>query len=96
MSEANPESRTTKLPRPDFGINTIEIQGMPMTCRYIAPGLTLHDLTMIFERAKKDPRNNPIAGNPSLWPEVAGVQAVVNAVLDAIFEPEETGDVRSK
>ena len=37
-------TETTKLPRPDFGISTIEVQGLPMTCRYMAPGLTAHDL----------------------------------------------------
>ena len=36
-----------------------------------------------------------LAGNPLRWPEVAGTMAVVNAVLDAIYEPEETDDANS-
>jgi hypothetical protein len=68
---------------PDFGMLRQEGLGGVLECRAIAPGLSLHDLTMIFEQAAKD--GNPIAGNPSEWPTVRGVKAVAEAVLNAVY-----------
>jgi hypothetical protein len=71
---------------PDFGENVVEHDGVKLSCRYYVPGLTLHDLVMIFERAHNDPNNNRFAGDPSKWPDVAGVKAVTDAILEAIYK----------
>lgn len=74
--------------RPDFGRHEIVHDGVKLTCRYIAPGLTLHDLVVIFADAYKKAEEEPgayLAGNPAKWPNVAGVTAVTEAVLNAIY-----------
>lgn len=77
------------MARPDFGMHRIEHQGVALECRYIAPGLTLSDLTRIFEQAKKEAKpGDEYAGNPSLWPDVRGVRAVTDAILNAVFGDE--------
>jgi hypothetical protein len=74
------------VPRPDFGVHEIEHQGAKLTCRRVAPGLTLHDLTMIFERAKNEASHTDhLSGNPSKWPDTRGIIAVADAILDAIY-----------
>jgi len=78
-----------KLPRPDFGISRTSHEGVELECRCYCPGLTLHDLTMIAERAKKEAKpGDEYAGDPSKWPDVRAVRAVADAVLNSIFEPE--------
>lgn len=72
------------MPQPDFGWKEEMFGTVPMRCRYAAPGLTLHDLTMIFEEAKKG--GNEVAGDPSEWPDVRGVKAVTEAVLAAVYK----------
>jgi hypothetical protein len=78
------------MARPDFGLHETEHQGIKLTCRNIAPGLTLHDLTMIFERATKQANpGDEYAANPAKWPTVRGVQAVTDAILDAVYGVDE-------
>jgi hypothetical protein len=69
---------------PDFGMHETEHQGVKLTCRYAAPGLTMQDLMEIFHKAHDDPSNSHYAGNPSKWPDNAGVIAVLDAVYGAI------------
>jgi hypothetical protein len=76
---------------PDFGMIRMEWRGGVLECRAIAPGLSMHDLTMIFETASK--LGNPIAGNPSEWPTVRGIKAVVDAVLNAVYSADEKPNV---
>ncbi len=77
------------MSRPDFGMHRTTTQdGVELECRYAVPGLTLHDLVMIYDKASKSPGNNHFSGNPSQWPEVAGVIAVKEAILDAIYPPQ--------
>jgi hypothetical protein len=74
------------MARPDFGEDVKYHEGVKLTCRRIAPGLTLHDLTMIFDRASKEARpEDHLSANPSKWPTVRGVNAVTEAILDAIY-----------
>lgn len=76
------------MPRPDFGksyVKTADGQAV-LECRNIAPGLTMQDLTMIFERAKNEAEpGDEFHGNPAKWPNVRGVHAVTEAILKAIY-----------
>lgn len=69
---------------PDFGEHTVVHDGVELTCRYVVPGLTFHDLAMIFEAAKNNPENSSVAGNPSKWPDNAGLIAVIDAMFEAL------------
>jgi hypothetical protein len=77
------------MARPDFGIDTKYYEGVPLTCRYIAPGITFHDLAMAFEKAKNEAEpGDELSGNPAKWPTNRGIMAVSNMLLDAIYGPE--------
>jgi len=80
------ELEGAQMARPDFGWHETYHEGVKLTCRYVAPGLTMQDLMRIFKDAKKeaDPTDH-LSGNPSKWPDVRGINAVVNAILDAIY-----------
>lgn len=67
---------------PDFGKHQYESDGVVLECDYIAPGLTLSDLTSIFIAAKVT--GNEYAGNPSEWPDVKGILAVLESVYTAL------------
>lgn len=69
----------------EFGEIETRHGDLVLTCKAIAPGLTLHDLVMIFERATKEPGLNNLSANPSKWPTVHGVSAVVDAVVAAML-----------
>jgi hypothetical protein len=75
------------MSRPDFGMNYKHLDdGVQVGARLITPQHTLHDLVMIFERAKNEANpGDELAGDPSQWPEVRGVRAVADAILDAIY-----------
>ena len=74
------------MSRPDFGRHKDEFHGTIMECSFVAPGLTLHDLTMIFQRAKNEAApGDELRGDPSKWPDVRGVYAVTEAILNAIY-----------
>ena len=79
---------------PDFGTKIEIFQGMELSCRYYAPGLTLQDLTEIHEAAYNHPENNRFAGNPGLWPSVRATKAVADAVIKAMvnWKPEKEND----
>jgi hypothetical protein len=79
------------MSRPDFGKHRVVHQGVELECAYIAPGLTMQDLTRIFNEAHDRPENSDFAGNPALWPKFAGIHAVAEAILDAIFPPSPRG-----
>lgn len=84
------------MERPDFGEDVRHHQGVTLTCKRIAPGLTLHDLTMIFETAEKQAGpHDHLSGNPSKWPNVRGVKAVTDAILDAIYGKQEEDNVKT-
>lgn len=71
---------------PDFGEHSTFHEGVELTCRYAAPGLTLHDLIRVFSEAKAKSRpGDELSGNPSKWPDVRGVNAVLDAVLRAVY-----------
>lgn len=75
--------------RPDFGKIETQVNGITLSCCASAPGLSLHDLVMIFERAKAHAApGDELAGDPTKWPDVRGVSAVVEAVLAAIYDKE--------
>jgi hypothetical protein len=64
---------------PDFGMH----QKDGLECKYIAPGLTLHDLVGIYENAQEG--KDDLSGNPGKWGVVRGVNAVTEAVLAAVY-----------
>jgi hypothetical protein len=72
--------------RPDFGEDEKWHLGVRLTCKRVAPDLTLQDLVRIFEDAKKmaGPSDH-LSANPSKWPDVRGVIAVTEAVLVAVY-----------
>ena len=75
--------------RPDFGEDRQEWNGTVLTCKRIAPGLTLHDLVMAFDRGESEAETgDDAAGNPSRWPVTRGVKAVTNTILDAVYGTE--------
>lgn len=72
--------------RPNFGKLYSHHEGVTLECRAIAPGLSLHDLMMVFEEAEKACKpGDEFAGNPSKWPTMLGINAVVEAVLVAVY-----------
>jgi hypothetical protein len=76
------------MTRPDFGWHEVEHEGVKLTCRYIAPGLTMSDLVSIYDEAeKKAAPNDHLAGDPSKWPITRGVSAVTEAILNAVYGP---------
>lgn len=78
------------MKRPDFGVVTMEYDGLLLEAKAIVPKLTLHDLVRVYEKAfKNTPEGDSLSGNPNKWPVVQGVDAVVEAVLDAIYERDE-------
>lgn len=89
------ELRVTKRlaessPDRDFGTHVTDFEyqsgkTMQLACKYAVPGLTLHDLVMIFDKAKKQAEpGDEFAGNPSKWPDVRGVIAVKDAIVAAL------------
>lgn len=79
-------SEQTSKGLPDFGMKSEWHDGVELQCRFIAPGLTLHDLVVAFEDAKAQARpGDEFASNPSRWPEVRGIIAVRNAIVRAIY-----------
>lgn len=70
---------------PDFGMLRTESMGVILECRAIAPGLSLHDLIVVFEAAKSEAKpGDEFAGNPSKWPDIRGIKAVTAAVVRAM------------
>lgn len=70
---------------PYFGIHETEVQRVKLTCRYVAPGMTMHDLRQIFEKAEAvcEPEDK-FSANPGKWANSRGIKAVTEAILDAI------------
>jgi hypothetical protein len=70
---------------PYFGMHETEVQGVKLTCRYVAPGMTMHDLRQIFEKAEAvcEPEDK-FSANPGKWANSRGIKAVTEAILDAI------------
>lgn len=74
------------MARPDFGMRYKHHEGVKLGVRLVTSEHTLHDLVMIFERAKSEAEpGDELSGNPGKWPEVRGVRAVADAILDAIY-----------
>jgi len=48
----------------------------------------MQDLHKIFDEAKNRPGNSNVAGDPSRWPDVAGVIAVAEAMLRALYDED--------
>jgi hypothetical protein len=71
-----------------YGKHRVQHEGMTLECNYFVPGLTLHDLTMLFEKATKSEGASEYAADPSKWPVVRGVQAVAEACIAALTRPE--------
>lgn len=91
MTSPSSPSESTELAskpeRPDFGAHIDVVSGVELSCRYYAPGLTLHDLVMIHDRASKESApGDHFAGDPGKWPITRGVKAVADAVIDAMLE----------
>lgn len=73
----------------DFGTKVVDFEGIKLSCAYKVPGLTMHDLVMIFEAATKEAKpEDEYSANPAKWPTVRGVEAVVDAVMDAIHSSQ--------
>lgn len=69
----------------DFGEVRTTASGVELSCRAIAPGLSLHDLTMAFhEGSKKAEPGDEFAGNPAKWPDTRGTFAVVEMLLASV------------
>lgn len=82
--------------RPDFGKHRVTVADkdgrypIELECNYQAPGLTMQDLMRVFSEAKAQAKpGDEFAGNPSRWPDVRGINAVKEAILDAIYGPED-------
>jgi hypothetical protein len=71
---------------PDFGELYTTVQGVELSCKAIAPGLSLHDLVKEFSRAEAEALpEDSLSGNPSKWPVVRGVSAVADLLLKSIY-----------
>lgn len=67
--------------RPDFGTHTED----GLSCRYMAPGLTMHDIMRVFVDAEAEWKPvDDLSANPSKWKNFRGVTAVVDAVVEAL------------
>ncbi len=75
--------------RRNFGKDTYVHEGVIMECDYIIPGHTLQDLMKIYDDATKGPDISPFSGNPSKWPNVAGVRAVVEVCLVELHDKKQ-------
>lgn len=75
------------MPRPDFGNHVVDVESCgyrtKLSCKYVVPGLTMHDLARIFDDAAKE--GDSLAGNPSKWPTNLGINAVTEEILKAIY-----------
>jgi len=74
----------------DFGtkIEELEENGrkIQLSCKYIAPNLTLHDLMVIFNAARANTKpGDQFSGDPGKWPDVKGVRAVAEALTEAFM-----------
>jgi len=74
---------------PDFGTHEETTKGpypITLTCKYVAPGVTFSDLIKTFEEGEKEatPMDH-LAANPTKWPKVRGISAVLNKILEAIY-----------
>ena len=64
----------------------------------LVPGLTLYDLAVIFEDARNSAQpGDELAGDPSRWPTIRGIMAVVLATKKAynIGNPLADGDIKN-
>lgn len=76
------------MARPDFGKHQVKTHagGITLECSYVAPGLTMQDLSRIFHEAKAQAEpGDQYAANPAKWPDQRGITAVTDAILDAIY-----------
>lgn len=61
------------------------IAGVEMSCNEISPGRTLHELLQAFANGKAEAKpGDEFAGNPSKWPDVRGIIAVVESIRKGI------------
>lgn len=75
----------TRVELPDFGENKTTHGGVTLTCKNVAPGLTLHDLVMIHENAAAESKpGDCLSADPLKWPVVRGVDAVVTAIMKSL------------
>jgi hypothetical protein len=75
------------MTRPDFGWHEIEHDGVKLTCRYVAPDLTMQDLVKIFVDAEAGFKpGDRFSGNPAKWPNARGIAAVTDAILNAVYK----------
>lgn len=82
------------MPVPDFGEKIVDhedaIYGtIKLSCKYMAPGLTMHDIMMAYYEAEKGcSPGDQFAGNPAKWPGARGVSAVLDLVLKAVYKDD--------
>lgn len=69
----------------DFGKHQIVTdRGVVLECAFMVPGLTMGDLSAIFETAVNEAGpSDHLAGNPALWPTNRGLKAVIDAINEA-------------
>jgi hypothetical protein len=73
----------------DYGMHTVISQGVKLTCKYVAPGVTMQDVSRAYARGKaKAKPGDEFAGNPSRWPTHRGLAEVVDLLVEA-FENEQ-------
>lgn len=77
---------------PDFGMHIITSgegdNATQLSCKYVAPGITMSDLYKIFTNAEADwKENDSLSANPSKWKNSRGIAALTKAILEAIYSP---------
>jgi hypothetical protein len=75
----------------DFGIHReTGPNGIVLECRYVAPGVTMQDVTNVFECAKNEASlTDHVSADPSKWPDIRGLIAVTELLVSA-FDKDST------
>jgi hypothetical protein len=91
----SPETPVSEQTR-DYGESEAFHEGVKLTCKNVAPNLTMNDIAKVFERAKSEAQpGDEFAGDPSKWPDIRGLTAVVVLLADAFTAPTPSSDVSS-
>lgn len=80
------------MPIPDFGHQRTRIHSsistFELTCKYVAPGITFSDLMKAYYKAEEDwTEEDQWSGNPTKWQGARGVNAVLDMLLEAVYNP---------
>jgi len=77
------------MTKKDFGETVTEIPGIgPVSCKNVAPGLSLQELLKAYEGASKTyTPEDLLSADPTRWPVVRGIMGVVDRINKA-YEDE--------